>query len=96
MFSSLIQTNGIAVGNFGTIIRTTNGGANWNYISNGIVDNVRKVYYTDLNKGTAVCDNGIILHTTDQGTTWTQQTSGTSDGLNGISFADANYRNYNW
>jgi photosystem II stability/assembly factor-like uncharacterized protein len=81
---------GWAVGDYGTILRTTDGGITWTLQIRGTTNNLSGVSFTDANTGTAVGDQGTILRTTDGGTTWTSQTSGTKTWLQGVSFTDAN------
>ncbi len=86
--------NGWAVGDGGTILRTTNGGATWTQQTSGTGWGLNSVSFTDANNGCAVGGGygGTILRTINGGTTWIQQTSGMSDwfSLNGVSFTDAN------
>jgi photosystem II stability/assembly factor-like uncharacterized protein len=81
---------GTAVGDGGTIVRTTNGGASWTLQSSGFPYQLSGVSFTDANTGTAVGVAGTILRTTDGGASWTLQSSGTSSWLRGVSFTDAN------
>lgn len=69
--SSFLDTNnGWIVGDNGTILRTTNGGYDWNsQISNTTV-NLRDVYFLNYKTGFAVGNSGVILKTTDAGNTW--------------------------
>ena len=79
-----------SVGELGTILRTTNGGAKWENQSSGIMNDLLGVSFTDANTGTAVGDSGTILHTTNGGAIWNSQSSGTTNYLLGVSFTDAN------
>jgi hypothetical protein len=81
---------GTAVGGYGTILRTTNGGITWTLQTSGTGRDLRSVSLTDANTGTAVGDYGTILRTTNGGINWTIQTSGTTNTLKAISFSDAN------
>jgi photosystem II stability/assembly factor-like uncharacterized protein len=83
-------TNGWAVGDSGTILRTTNGGENWSTQSSGTIINLNDVTFIDENIGWAVGENGIILKTTNSGVSWTQQTIGPMGPLYGVCFIDAN------
>ena len=83
-------TVGWAVGEDGTIIKTTDGGATWSEQTSPTVQNLEGVSFTDSNNGTAVGWWGTIIKTTNGGTTWTFQTSGTEEELYAVSFADAN------
>ena len=58
---------GTAVGQNGTILRTTNGGATWARKTSGTSENLLSVSFTDANSGTAVGANGTILRTNDGG-----------------------------
>ncbi|NIT55319.1 MAG: hypothetical protein GWN00_03500, partial [Aliifodinibius sp.] len=59
----------ISVGNFGTIIKTTDGGVNWNirHSVSGISEGFSSIYFVDSSRGWIVGLNGNILHTTDGG-----------------------------
>ena len=84
---------GMVVGDWGTILRTTNGGATWTSQPNpmsGVGNVLTSVSFTDANMGTAVGSGGSILRTTDGGASWTSQSSGTTEWLQGVSFTDAN------
>jgi len=65
---------GYAVGEYGTIIKTANGGTTWTALSSGTTWDLYSVYFTDANTGYAV--GGISLRTTDGGTNWVLQTVG--------------------
>lgn len=81
---------GTAVGDAGTILRTTDGGATWLSQISGTTNQLYGVSFTNANTGTVVGYNGTILRTTDGGATWVSQNSGTTNTLVGISFTDAN------
>lgn len=73
--SCVDQNNVWIVGYNGTIIHTSNGGANWEHQRNG--DNpllkkyrLRAVAFKDLHTGYAAGDKGILLKTTDGGAHW--------------------------
>jgi photosystem II stability/assembly factor-like uncharacterized protein len=90
--SFIDATHGTVVGDAGTILRTTNGGAIWATQSSGTTNTLRGVSFTDNNTGTAVGDGGgggRILRTTNGGETWTLQGNG-AVLLYGVCFTDAN------
>lgn len=64
----LDESHGWAVGNYGAVISTENGGKDWKILQ-------RKTEIFDLPKyekeGWAVGEDGVILHTTDGGNSWT-------------------------
>ncbi len=88
---AIINANVIfAVGDYGTIIKTTDGGRTWNQQTVGTTATLRSVSFTDLNKGVAVGDQGTILRTTNGGTSWSMQTPDPSVSFFGVSFNDVN------
>jgi photosystem II stability/assembly factor-like uncharacterized protein len=81
-----------AVGDKGTILVTTDGGATWTPQVSGTTATLEGVSFSDSYDGWAVGKGGIILATTDGGTTWTQQVSGTTSSLDSVAFvADAQH-----
>ncbi|MGD1046982.1 MAG: YCF48-related protein [Bacteroidota bacterium] len=82
--------NGTAVGDKGTILRTTNGGTNWTLQTSGTTNDLSAISFTDANTGTAVGSGGTILRTTNGGASWTSDSSGTTNSLTSVSFTDAN------
>ena len=79
----------VAVGDFGTILKSTDGDATWTRQSSGTTNWLYAVSFTDANTGTVVGDLGTILRTTDGGATWRPLPSGIRDDLFGVSFTDA-------
>ncbi|MBI5216800.1 MAG: T9SS type A sorting domain-containing protein [Ignavibacteriae bacterium] len=81
----------IAVGSYGTIIKTTDGGERWSIQQNaGAVAGVSlySVKFSSDVVGYVVGTLGTILKTTDGGDTWIQQSSGTTSTLYGVSFVN--------
>jgi photosystem II stability/assembly factor-like uncharacterized protein len=65
--------NGIAVGDFGTgVLSTNNGGSTWNFISSPRND-LYKLSFANKDTGLAEITNNYALFTTDGGNTFTQQ-----------------------
>ena len=60
----------VVVGNAGTILRTTDGGNNWQPIANATANILHKVKFINTTTGYIVGDNGTLLKTTDAGETW--------------------------
>ena len=60
-------STGTAVGVFGTILRTTDGGSTWTAQDSGTTNRLLGVSFTDASTGTAVGSGGTILRTTDGG-----------------------------
>lgn len=80
---------GWAVGWFGTILKSTNGGTTWK--SQDIVTNghFKSVHFANSLSGWVVGTNGVIIKTNDGGNSWQAQTSGTTGTLSSLQFADA-------
>ena len=70
---SQIQIMGWAVGSYGTIITTTDGGVNWTSQESRTGYDLNSVYFTDSNTGWAVGRSGTILHTTNGGATFVEE-----------------------
>jgi len=86
---SFININtGWCIGENGTIIKTTNGGANWDSLNVGSTQNLRSVKFFDENTGWVVGTDDI-LKTTNGGSTWVYQQS-TPTPMNDIDFYNAN------
>lgn len=71
---SIDANTGYAVGDFGTIIKTINGGTTWSVLLSGIIHCLWSVYFPDGNTGNAVGE--IILNTIDGGIRWSDILSG--------------------
>jgi photosystem II stability/assembly factor-like uncharacterized protein len=82
-------SNGWAVGEFGTVIHTSNGGINWTEQEYGRTDDILYCSMISATTGWTVGDNGTILFTSDGGENWIEQESGISTGLNSVTFLDA-------
>ncbi|MEK6900017.1 MAG: YCF48-related protein, partial [Nanoarchaeota archaeon] len=80
----------VAVGQSGTIVRTTNGGETWNSQSSGTTKSLRGVSFINTNVGTAVGESGTIIRTIN-GFAWSNQTSGTPTDLEEVYFMNTTY-----
>lgn len=76
--------NGWICGDAGTLLKTSNGGQNWNQV-NVTANNLNSIVFTDANTGIAVGDNGTIIITTNGGTNWSAVTSGTTEQFRKVS-----------
>lgn len=82
---------GWAVGDAGTILKSTDGGESWKPQSSPTVESLREVQFANDQIGWAVGGNGIILKTTNGGTLWQFQHSNASLGtLTALHFLDQN------
>ena len=80
----------ICVGEFGTILKTTDSGQNWN-IQNRITENeLHKIFFLDSKNGWIVGAVGQTLKTTDGGETWDLKNPPTSLNLYDIEFTSIN------
>ncbi|MCW8812105.1 MAG: YCF48-related protein [Ignavibacteriaceae bacterium] len=85
----LDEFNGWAVGSYGAIVHTTNGGENWNQQTSGTNQDLNCVCFTDTATGWTCGSQGTILKTTDGGNSWTPQNSFTVYELFSIDFTSA-------
>jgi len=85
------QNNAIAVGAKGSILKTNDGGNNWNFQSNagGTANILQSVYFYNEMLGWAVGTNGSIIKTSDGGANWVSQTSSATSELEAVFFVDA-------
>ncbi|MEO8512612.1 MAG: YCF48-related protein [Ignavibacteria bacterium] len=81
----LNSTTGIAVGDGGYIIRTTNGGTNWVQSASGITTDLMSIDIGSIGLSNIIWYTagfgGKILKSTNDGLTWGQLTSGTTNNL---------------
>jgi photosystem II stability/assembly factor-like uncharacterized protein len=80
------NTVAVAVGNVGTMRRTTDGGNTWLAVPTA-AQTLRGVCFADANVGYAVGNAGYVIKTTDAGATWIEQISTAGSSLQGVSFA---------
>ena len=97
-FVSLTLIWRFAVGDTGTVLRTTDGGISWVEVQIGTNKKLKDICFVNEYTGWIVGgndsevspDTGIVLHTTNGGTSWTQQTCDASWQLNGVCFINEN------
>ncbi len=86
---SVVDANTTFVaGDFGTILKTTDGGHTWAQLETRSAAALRGVWFTDANRGFAVGDAGAILRTTDGGRTWAGEVVDPAVTLNAVWFSD--------
>lgn len=83
------ETTGWVVGTNGTILKTTDAGANWTAQASGTTATLYDVHFVDTLRGWVVGAGGMILATRDGGATWQPQESGVSADLRGVWFTGA-------
>jgi len=79
---------GYAVGETGTIVKTTNAGLNWTIQNTYTSYRLHSVFFPDADTGYAVGEVGSLLRTVDGGITWTYKNLGISNSLNSVYFTD--------
>ncbi|MDP2301709.1 MAG: YCF48-related protein [Ignavibacteria bacterium] len=72
------QQIGYVCGTGGLIMKTTNGGTDWQFLNSGVTVVLWDIEFIDANKGFAVGAAGNILSTINGGETWTSSTIGTT------------------
>ncbi len=86
------DNTGWAVGQAGTVLKTTDAGVNWLLQNASAPGFLYSVFFIDGNTGWTVGQNGAIRKTTNAGTNWLPQVSGySSDYLYSIHFTDVNF-----
>ena len=84
------ENNGYVIGENGIILKTTDGGSNWEIKSPGNTQTLNGIYFNDVNHGVIVGNFGIVLKTTDGGNSWSTPITGITDDLLSVSF-NGNY-----
>lgn len=82
---------GYAVGRYGAIVSTLDGGLNWTLQPSGVLDELNGVEVTGWKTAIAVGTGGTILRTNNRGATWDRRGSGVTANLNDVAFADATH-----
>ena len=81
------QETGWLVGADGLIVKTTDGGLNWQVQASGVSAELTDVYFLDSQTGWVTGDEGILLQTTDGGEQWIRQRVGKRK-LTGVRFVN--------
>ncbi len=80
---------GWAVGEDGSILKSTDGGESWHSKTSGTTENLNCIKFYDLNVGMCVGNAGIILLSTDGGESWMPQNSANTNDLKSIIFTNS-------
>jgi photosystem II stability/assembly factor-like uncharacterized protein len=75
---------GVTVGDFGTILSTSDGFTTWKVVPTGTKKEFFAVAFFDATVGIAVGADGILFRTLDAGASWQLQPSGVQDALRSI------------
>jgi len=78
--------NGWAVGERGTLLRTTDGGETWTIIPTNVNVTLLSVQFLNDDEGWAIGRAGTILRSSDEGKTWVRQESTTKQNLYSLIF----------
>jgi photosystem II stability/assembly factor-like uncharacterized protein len=78
--------NGCSVGQYGTIIKTSDGGITWEIIELEYLTDLTDIYFPTESVGYIVGEDGLILKTTDSGDTWDKLINAFSNNLHRIKF----------
>ncbi|MEM8889394.1 MAG: YCF48-related protein [Bacteroidota bacterium] len=79
----------VLVGNRGTIVSTTNAGANWKIPISPVTVAIKDVWFFTDDDGFATGPGGVLLRTNDCGDTWTQIVSPSNRDINTVVFPDS-------
>ena len=83
------DTIGWAVGSNGTILRTSDGGANWTRQKSGVKVLLTGLAVLDVNKAWATGASGTLLYTNDGGEIWNKREINSQIGISDITFLDS-------
>src|SRR5688572_13700401 len=86
----LDANRGLAVGDAGLIMSTTDASKTWTAVKSGTEKKLMDISFVE-NTGWVVGYNGLILHTADGGRTWSEQKSGTTQTIESVFFLDAQH-----
>lgn len=79
-----------AVGDNGTILKTTDGGTTWVAKTSGTTQNLTKIKFANQNVGFAIGFNGTLLKTINSGENWNLISTLTNNNLYGLTVIDEN------
>lgn len=80
---------GFAVGNAGTLIKTTDGGNTWLYLNSGYEKDLNSISFVDSNNG--FVGGNDILNTKDGGKTWSFYSIGQGNEIHSLYMVDSLY-----
>jgi hypothetical protein len=75
------SNNGVAVGQSGKILHTTDGGATWNPVTSGTSQTIYSVIHLSADTVIAGAWNGVLLHSYDAGASWANTTINDGYGI---------------
>ena len=94
---SAVVAEGYAVGDGGTILKTSDNGAHWSSINSGTSVALHAIRFREPDTGYAVGDHGTILKSLNRGRTWTPLNSRTTVNLHSVTVTNpATASKYVW
>lgn len=81
---------GYIVGEAGTILKTTDRGETWEYLSSGKLINYSMIKFTDEQTAYVIGSGGFMMKTTDACETWTRLQTGMSQTISDMHWIDNN------
>src|SRR5687767_3705372 len=81
------KKHGWAIGSDGAILRTKNGGFEWEPQTSPVLTTLNGLYVKNKDRAVVVGARGLILLTTNGGDKWLAKPSGSKDHLYGVTFA---------
>lgn len=79
----------IAVGDHGTIVRTSDGGLSWSFVPNSFAQHIQGLCYLSNGKWLAVGREGLIIASEDDGRTWSRRRTDSRADLFDVEFGTA-------
>ncbi len=84
------DSEGVVVGDSGTILKTTDAGTTWSTMSSGVSTNLYDCFFADPMNGFACGDSGTLLKTEDGGQTWSGLGSGSQAAFRALGLSNTN------
>ena len=72
-------STGWVCGEFGTILKTTDGGDSWVEVSSGVESDINGIFFRTSSIGYAAGANGVLLKSSDGGSTWEESSSNATE-----------------
>lgn len=88
--SSINQDTAYAVGDAGTILKTTDGGNSWVSQQSNTTVNLNSIHFINSLKGIAIGNNGTVLITTNGGLNWVNRNINLQNNLYNVHIINSN------
>jgi len=80
------ESNGFAAGEYGTILKTNDGGLTWRLIEIPHLNNISDIHFPTFSTSYLVGEDGLILKSVDAGETWQPQPIAFTNNLHRVCF----------